>query len=454
MTRRSIRFWFLIHKWSSLVSTAFLLLLCVTGLPLIFHDEIDLLLGHDYETSLVGPASAANGLPLDAMLATALEQRPDEVPLFMAFSQDSPLLTVTTATAPDAPGEGMTLLFFDRATGAALGPAPTGGFMDFVLTLHTDLFLGLPGMLFLGAMGFLFVLALISGVVLYAPFMRRLPFGTLRERNSARVRTLDRHNLVGVVALGWMLVVGATGVINALADPLTQSWQDGELAQMTARYVGQPPIDPSQYGSLDTAMASAQNALPGRSPQFIGFPGGAWSTPQHYAIFFQGDRPLTQNLLTPALIDARTGELTDARAMPAVNQALMLSKPLHFGDYGGAVLKLVWSAMTLLTIWILWTGLALWLKRGPDHAERRVEEIAQRTMIGALQLSRSPRIARQRRIGRTSMTRVLAVPAALFVASIIGLVAGLTGNGARDVLSWALLALPLLALAFAWLRRG
>lgn len=154
-------------------------------------------------------------------------------------------------------------------------------------------------MLFLGAMGFLFVLALISGTVLSAPFMRRLPFGTLRERRRARVRTLDRHNLVGIVALGWMLVVGATGVINALADPVTESWQNGELAAMTARYAGEVPLAPAQYGSLDAVMAAAQAALPDRSPQFIGFPGGAWSTGHHYAIFFQGNRPLTSHLLTP-----------------------------------------------------------------------------------------------------------------------------------------------------------
>ncbi|MEN3973402.1 PepSY-associated TM helix domain-containing protein [Sphingomicrobium sp. XHP0235] len=375
MKRRTIRFWFLMHKWSSLVSTAFLLMLCATGLPLIFHDEIDGLLGEDYEASLSGPASASDGQPLDTMLSSALEQRPGEVPLFMAFSQESPLLTVTTGPSPDAPGSEMTLLFFDRASGEALGPAPTGGFMEFVLTLHTDLFLGLPGMLFLGAMGFLFVLALASGVVLYAPFMRRLPFGTLRERRSPRTRTLDRHNLVGIVALGWMLVVGITGIINALADPLTERWQTGELAEMTARYADEPALEPARYGSIDAAMRSAQSALPGRSPQFIGFPGGAWSTPQHYAIFFQGDRPLTQNLLTPALVDARTGELTDARAMPALNQALMLSKPLHFGDYGGLVLKLLWAAMTLLTIWVLWTGLRLWFRRRPGHVDRRVDEI-------------------------------------------------------------------------------
>jgi PepSY-associated TM region len=51
--------------------------------------------------------------------------------------------------------------------------------------------------------------------------MRRLGFGTLRTKQSHRLRTLDQHNLLGAVTLGWALVVGLTGVINAFADPLT-----------------------------------------------------------------------------------------------------------------------------------------------------------------------------------------------------------------------------------------
>lgn len=376
MKRSTIKIWFLVHKWSSLIPTIFLVMLCITGLPLIFHDEIDTMVGEDYDAILEGAPSAESGIPLDQMLELALADRPGEVPLFMAFSQQSPLLTVTTGPTPDAEGADMTLLFLDRSTGQVLGPAPSGGFMDFVLQLHTDLFFGLPGMLFLGVMGAFFLIALISGVVLYAPFMRRLPFGTLRTERSERVKNLDRHNLLGIVAFGWMLVVGATGVINAFADPLIDNWRSGELAEMTAQYAGAEPLDPADYGSLDGAMTAAQSALPGRSPQFIGFPGGDWSTGHHYAVFFQGDRPLTQHLLTPALIDARSVELTDARAMPAINQALMMSKPLHFGDYGGLPLKLIWAVLTLATIWVLWTGIVLWVRRSPARIERRIDEIA------------------------------------------------------------------------------
>ena len=62
--------------------------------------------------------------------------------------------------------------------------------------------------------------------------------------------------------------------------------------------------------------------------------------------------------------------------------------------------------------------------------------------------------ARHRRLKRASLANVFAIPAALLVATIAGLVIGLTGDGARDALAWALLAFPLLALALAWLRRG
>lgn len=376
MNRRTIKIWYLIHKWSSLVCTLFLLMLCLTGLPLIFHDEIDAAVGEDYDAVLPGPASADTGLPLDTMLDIALEGQPGEVPLFMAFSQDSPLLTVTTGPAPDAAASDMTLLLLNRATGELLGPVPEDGIMDFILTLHIDMFLGQWGMWLLGVMGILFVLALVSGVVLYAPFMRRLEFGTLRTSRGRRVGWLDQHNLLGIVILGWALVVGATGAINAFADPLVESWRDGELARMTQQYADVSALPPSEYGSLDSAMESAEAALPGRSAQFIAFPGGAWSTGHHYAVFFQGDRPLTSNLLTPALIEAGTGELTAAAAMPVVNQALMMSKPLHFGDYGGLPLKLIWTLLDLATIWVLWSGLALWLRRVPGKIDRRVQEIA------------------------------------------------------------------------------
>lgn len=384
MSRTSIKTWFLVHTWSSLICTAFLLMLCLTGLPLIFHDEIDLLTGEEPTLGMPGVGSSSNApglLSLDEMMHRALANRPGEVPVFMAFDNEQPSMTVTTAPRPDSPAAEMTIQILDRSTGRQIGEEAEseGGVMHFLLQLHTDMFLGLPGMLFLGAMGVLFVAALASGVVLYAPFMRKLDFGTLRTSRSPRLKWLDYHNLLGVVALAWMLVVGVTGVINALSTPINQLWQARELAAMTREYAGREALDPSRYGSLDRAMARAREVLPGNNPQFIAFPGGSFSSKHHYAVFFQGDTPLTERLLTPALIDAETGEFTDARPMPWYYQALALSRPLHFGDYGGLPLKILWAALALFTIVVLGSGLYLWLAKGTAASKahlRRIEQLA------------------------------------------------------------------------------
>jgi len=384
LDNRSIRIWYLVHKWTSLICTAFLLMLCVTGLPLIFHDEIDALSGD--ALALEGQASSGEGpglQPLDAMLARALAARPDEVPVFMAFDNESPILTVTTAPRAASPATEMTIQLFNRATGEPVGEVSEEGVMHFLLQLHTDMFLGLPGMLFLGAMGALFFAAIVSGVVLYAPFMRKLPFGTLRVSRSTRLKWLDYHNLLGVVALAWMSVVGLTGVINALATPIIQLWQMSELAEMTRAYEGRAALPLERYGSLDKAMATARKAIPGNNPQFIAFPGGAYSSKHHYAVFFQGNTPLTERALTPALIDAETGALTDARPMPWYTLALTYSQPLHFGDYGGLPLKLLWAVLTVFTIVVLGSGLYLWLGKRRSPLDMRVREVESGGVVAA-----------------------------------------------------------------------
>ena len=138
---------------------------------------------------------------------------------------------------------------------------------------------------------------------------------------------------------------------------------------------GPAPLAPSRYGSLDAAMAEARRAVPGMNPQFIAFPGGAFSSGHHYAVYFQGDTPLTERLLTVALIDAETGTLTDARPMPWYFKALSLSRPLHFGDYGGLPLKLLWAVLDLLTIVVLASGLYLWLGRRRAGVAAHLREV-------------------------------------------------------------------------------
>ncbi len=359
MRQSTLRVWSAIHKWTSLICTAFMLMLCLTGLPLIFHDEIEAA----FDTDHWQPANPDGPmLSLDRMLEEALANRPGEVPLFMSFDTARPVVNVTPGPTPDAPGGAMHFASFDRTSGD-LVPSHQDGVMEFLLQLHTDMFLGLPGMLFLGLMGLLLIAAIVSGVVLYAPFMRKLEFGTLRVKRSRRLKWLDYHNLLGIVTVAWLTVVGLTGVVNTLATPILDTWKNQSLADLTADYQGTTVPTPAEMASLDAAVARAEEAAPDRTLQFVAFPGGGWSTDFHYAVFLHGNTPVTSHIVTPALVNARTGQFAALREMPWYNKTLALSGPLHFGDYGGLPLKILWALLDVITIVVLISGLYLWLAR-------------------------------------------------------------------------------------------
>ncbi len=368
----SIKAWFLVHKWTSLICTLFLLMLCLTGLPLIFHEEIDYLFGDELEA----PAMPANtpDANLDELVSAALSHRPDDVIRFMFWDEHHPHLAfVSMASSMDAPGDENSSLVIDTRTAAILDePAPDRGFMYVMFKLHVDLFAGLPGMLFLGLMGLLFVVAIVSGVVLYAPFMRKLDFGTVRSQRSPRLKWLDLHNLLGVVTLLWALVVGLTGSINTLSPIVVGLWQQDQLASMTAAYVERPV--PKQLGSLQRAVDTADAAVENMQMNFIAWPGSQFSSQHHYAVFYRGDQPLTSRLLQPVLVDAQSSELLPPQPLPWYAQALLLSQPLHFGDYGGLPLKIIWALLDLATIIVLGSGLYLWIGRRNTTA-RRIAEV-------------------------------------------------------------------------------
>lgn len=357
---RAFRIWSFVHTWTSLISMVFLLMLCVTGLPLIFHHELDHLLGYEAE-----PPTMPAGTPhvaLDKLVEAAMAQKPGEVIQFVAFDKDEPDIATfgLAKTLQTVPSDH----FFDldrRTAQVLLAKKPDEGVMAFLLKLHTDMFLELPGKLFLGVMGLLFVIAVVSGIVLYGPFMRKLDFGTVRRKRTSRIKWLDWHNLIGVATISWALVVGATGTINTWADLMLKLWQFGQLAEMTAPYRDLPR--PEKLVSLDAAIATAQAAAPDMRPQFVAYPGTPFSSNNHYAVFMAGNTPLTSRLLKPALIDAADGKLTDMRAMPWYVQGLFLSQPLHFGDYGGMPLKIVWTLFDIATIIVLGSGIYLWAVR-------------------------------------------------------------------------------------------
>jgi uncharacterized iron-regulated membrane protein len=392
MNSRKIKTWAWVHKWSSLVCTVFMLLLCLTGLPLIFHHEIGHLLGTEVEAPKM-PADTPR-VSLDRVLEVARAQHPDRVVQFASQPEDDDGLWFVTLTPTPAPTDDFKSVAVDARTGAILAqPKFDEGFMYVMFKLHVDLFAGLPGKLFLGFMGFLLLVAIVSGVVLYSPFMRKLDFGTVRREKRPRLKWLDLHNLLGIVTLVWLFVVGATGMINTWADLVIKYWQYDQLSTLLAPYKNEPVVAVSERGSVQRSYEAAMQQAPGNRLSFIAFPGTSFSSPHHTTFFLQGKEPFTSKLLQPVLVDAKTAQVTAAPKLPWYLTALLVSQPLHFGDYGGMPMQILWALLDIATIIVLGSGLYLWLKRGntvPAATSRATAERPQREEGGAPQADPAP----------------------------------------------------------------
>lgn len=375
MQNKTIKAWTWLHKWSSLVCTAFMLLLCITGLPLIFHHEIGHLLGTEVEAREM-PADTPR-LSLDKVLAIARAEHPDRVVQYASQPEDSPDLWFVTMTPTPAPTDDFRSVAVDARTGEVYErPRVDQGFMWVMFKLHVDLFAGLPGMLFLGLMGFLLLVAIVSGAVLYSPFMRKLDFGTVRCERRVRLKWLDLHNLLGIVTLVWLFVVGATGMLNTWADLMVKYWQHDQLSALLAPYQGQPTVPLAERGSVQVGLDKALAQLPGKELSFVAFPGTAYSSPHHTTFFLRGNEPLSARLLQPVLVDARTLAVTSSPELPWYLTALLVSQPLHFGDYGGLPMQILWAVLDIASIIVLGSGLYLWLRKGqPANARDHVAAV-------------------------------------------------------------------------------
>lgn len=386
----SLKKWYVWHKWTSLICTVFLLVICVTGLPLIFHEEIEHAF-QDGEPYAVVPQGTPR-MSMDSLLTLARDHYPNEVIEYVYLDDHEPVVYVGMSPSHDADPKLQHYLRFDAHTGALLHDPPNlraeqFTFMGLMLALHVDLFAGLPGQLFLAFMGVLFVIATVSGVVLYKPFMKKLAFGTVRKGRSPRLKWLDVHNLFGIVTLVWVLVVSATGVINELAAPLFRVWQATEVADMVADYRDHKP--PSAFASVDQALEAAARAVPDNQVVSFSYPGNSYATPHHYVVWTKGATPITSHMITPVLVDAGTAQVTAVAHPPWYLVMLELSQPLHFGDYGGLPMKVLWAVLDLMAIVVLGSGLYLWFARR-KVLDARISPLSTNDSAGSVVGGRAP----------------------------------------------------------------
>ena len=376
---------YMIHQWVSLVCALFLLLLTLTGLPLLFRGEIN-------AWNTVNMPQRGESMPLRAIW----QALPAGTAAVTAAFPEKEILGVT----PDGSDGTLYFLVKDRGGKAGRSHMRMGGeqimydvrtgtvfnrrdriyrseavqeFMHTMHVLHVRMGMEEGGRDFLAVMCVLSVISVVSGVYLYLPMMKSMAFGT-RRRKSSRLFWSDWHKITSVFAGTWAVVMCVSGVFIVLYSIGIRDYHRTAHTLATEHFAA---VEQSAATiPAAEALERIQTHFPQKDVISMRLPAGE----NGYYIFQAADP-------TVRVTDFALGEQVYLPAgggepffvpVPAWLQAAPFFLNLHIHNHELTAEKIFWALLILMTAAMIVTGIVLWLTRWRSRISQATEIAVQK----------------------------------------------------------------------------
>ena len=356
-----------LHTWCGVVSALFLIVCFLAGALTLFLDDLN---------------RWAAPPPPSVMPAPDARQQAQLLDYMAAHPEITTTFTLHLRTTADAPAP----LSWARdgeqfwATRDANGQwrrfsAPLPALGEVLDDLHRTA--GIPGAVggyTMGVVAVLYALALISGTVLLLPRLKRQLFA-LRPEGGRRRAWLDLHNLLGLTALPFHLVIAITTAVFVFYAPLEQAMRALSPAADTdvAEAAGQGELLPPA-----TLLARAQSFAPALQAERMVF--DALDDRAEALVVVIGGTATGGRRLYVAL-NPYGGALRYRNSGGSFYHAASDAfAALHFGNYGGYPLRWLYFVLALAGAVLFYTGNLLWLGKRARGERRDVRLLAALTV--------------------------------------------------------------------------
>ncbi|WP_027138825.1 PepSY-associated TM helix domain-containing protein [Gaetbulibacter saemankumensis] len=332
------------HSYLGIITGVFLLIIGLSGAVLAFHKEIDAVLFKEYQVY-----EDAGVLELDKAIKTIQNQFPEWETRIVRFNKGESILF--NLRLPDA----RRYVFVHPRTGHVIANIDANTyFTKWILKLHYSLHAGTVGRIMVFVIGILYFLALITGVILYRKvIVKTLLFRVKLNRSRRRNFYSALHRYVGVWALLLNLLLVVTGVF---------------ISFNVAKAGLQTPETPAPVSlniSVETCIQKIKNEYPDFEPTYIRLPKNMQSDLVVNGVFSRDPFYLSEYYNT-FKINSQTG---DIHSVIKISEASVLNKlnsmmiPLHFGEYGGFGITLLYCIIGLSGPFLSVTGFIIWKKK-------------------------------------------------------------------------------------------
>jgi len=345
-----------LHSWSGAVLGIMLYMLCFSGTVAVYKDELV-----RWCNPPARAAESATPLSLNQLYVALSDHLPEgDQPRRLTFPAGAYGVYELRSL------EGFRVVA-DRS--GNIVPERSTGLADFLVNLHTRIFFGHEGRWLIGVAAFGFLASLVTGLMAH----RKLLSNPLGNHTTVRQKVVSWHKVIGVFGLPGYFVFAVTGLwlgLYGLIIPAADYMLDRfgtDKDQVAIRYEVSSPEDQS----IDSLLAHTAGLIDGFEPVFIDWPpqkGGKTPT-----VDVRGNLAgsLIQRHRVGATYNRETGEAIDVHApgyltwQQRLHDSMM---PLHFGDWGGQLVKLLYFVLGAATTILCFTGLWVWADRRTRQA--------------------------------------------------------------------------------------
>lgn len=353
-----------IHHLAGLYAGILIGLLSLTGALAVFIPEIDgLVLKYYYNARSSTPVAdhPQFGNAVDSLKA-----------IFPAYSSLSIQLPEKSGHVAEVdlfnrPPEGKARrysLFVDVGADRVVGQRDhQNSLANYLRQIHVRLYEGNWGRQLVGIGGLALVVLAVTGLMIYGNFMKKQSWPEIRKRGNLRILMADWHKLLGISALAFNLMIAVTGAWLGL-QPWLMRWFDIKTPNAyDAPVIMEAEADKALEIDWDEALAAVRKGFPELTPRYIVPSANGSGT-----IVMRGSIAGTVyerdiNMLVISKEGYAPLFKYDVRQKPFSHKLYFVQEALHFGDFGGLVLKVIYAVLGLVSGFLSISGFVVYLCR-------------------------------------------------------------------------------------------
>ena len=360
-----------IHHWAGLYFGIVIGVLSLTGALAVFIPEIDLFIQKQYYSVSSTPSAQLN---INRSVERVKMQYPGMSGLLVDLPEEKGQVAGLNFFVKGETKADLQRYYFFVDAGADLivgSRNQQNSLANYLRQIHVRLYDGFWGRQLVGLAGIALLVLAVTGLLIYGDFMKRQPYPKVRNGRGLRIVFADWHKILGISALAFNLVIAITGAWLGL-QPKLMTWFDIETPNnFEAPEIISPEDDKTRVIQWNEVLAAGKREFADLNPTMMQSSEDGSGTVTLVGNIRGQVYERNANMLVLSKGDLKSVFKYDIREQPFSHKFYYVQEALHFGNFGGLGLKILYAILGLTSGFLSISGFIVYLFRMDKKKKHR-----------------------------------------------------------------------------------